>query len=187
MPPVSFTDQVYEEGKENLGGLLGAVYALPLSQADISGLTSTDGAALTGTLALVGEQPAIKIDVSEDSIDLNTAQSGDANGERKTQTLMFFIPGQNQGALSRKLMTVPMVWFVKDAELKFRVVGISALQTAVGTFVVNKDIQARVTTQESTFGKRADARKGIMYTVTYTTAHEPLGFAGPIPLTVPTP
>lgn len=182
--PVSFTDQVYDEGKENLGGLLGAVYALPLSQADISALTCTDGATLAGTLALVGSQNAIRIDVSEDSIDLNTAQSGDANGERKTQTLMFFIPGQSQGELSRKLMSVPMVWFVKDSELKWRVVGISALQTAVGTYVVNKDIQARVTAQESTFGKRADARRGIMYTVTYVTAHEPLIYTGPIPVVV---
>lgn len=184
MPPVSFTDHVYEEGKENLGGHLGAVFGLPLSAADISGLTCTDGATLTGAFALLGTQTAFKIDVSEDSIDLTDPQSGDANGERITQQLQFFVAGQNQGALKRKLMTVPMIWFVKDAELKWNVVGISALQTASETWTVNKDIEARVTTTESTWGRRADGRKGVLYTVTYITAHGPLKHDGALPLTV---
>lgn len=182
MPLPSFSNQVWDPGTENLGGLLGKVVALPLFAADIAGLTCTDGKTLVGNLALVDTQKAFTIDVSEDSIVLNHAQSGDANAEKTTQTLQFFVPGPPT-AFNRTAGVTPMIWFVKDAKLKYQVVGLSALQTEVGTYVVNKDIEARVTATEGTFGQRADARKGTLFTITYVTSHGPLEYGGTIPFT----
>lgn len=182
--PVSFANLVWDEGSENLGGALGSVFYLPGSAADISALTCTDGVTLIGDVGLAGTQVAVEVYATEDSIDLLDAQQGEFDGENTLNTLSFFHPGskKEQAAFKRKVTVVPGIWFVKDSDLNWRVVGLTALQTQVGTYKVTKDIQARVTAKEGTHGKRADTRKGTLYTVSYVCPHESMFYSGEIPL-----
>lgn len=186
MPPVSFTETLWEEGSENLGGLLGHLLYIPQSQADISGLTCTDGVTLIGDFALIGSQPFIKVYATEDSIDLGDVQSGDFDGEKKTNTASFFFPGSKAEveAFKRKIAVVPGIWALRDTDLNWRIMGLTALQTAVGTYTVVKDIQARCTAQEGTHARRADGRKGTTFTITQIAPHAPLFHSGALPETV---
>lgn len=183
--PVSFNTLAWEPGNENLGGLIGDVIFLPSHEADITGLTCTDGITIAGNLALENSQPAIKIYATEDSIDLTDTQEGDFDGERTRLQLQFFSPGskKEQAILKRKVTVVPGIWLVKDTELNWRLMGLTILQKPDGTYAVSKEIQAKVTAKEGTQGKRADGRRGTLYTVQQVAAHEAPFYSGTIPLT----
>lgn len=186
-----FTDAVWEEGSENMGGLIGDVYYMPASAADISGLTCTDGITLTGNIVPVGSQEAVKIYATEASIELLDAQQGEIDGESTLNTLNFFFPGSKKAlaAFKRKVTVVPGIWFARDSDNNWRVLGLTAIQvpTAIGTYTVSKDISARVTAKEGTHGNRGDTRKGTLITVTYTAVHEALFYDGVLPYDLPEP
>ena len=182
----SFVDQVWAEGKENLGGLLGALYFLSISSADTSGVTvAADGVSLTGNVTAAVAQKAIKIYATEDTIRLMDAQQGEVDGESVLNTLTFFMPGSTKESASfkRKVTTSPGIWFVKDSDLNWRVLGLAAIQDpeTPGDYVVITDINARVTAKDGTHGGRTDERKGTTLTITQTTPHEALFYSGVIP------
>jgi hypothetical protein len=184
---ISYTDLVWEEGSENMGGMIGDLYFMPASAADISGLTCTDGISLIGNIVPVdvAEQQAVKIYATEGTIQMTDVQQGEIDGESVLTTLMFFFPGSTPAtaATKRKLKTGRGIWFAKDTNGIMRVLGLTAIQvpTALGTYTVNKDIVARVTAAEGTHGTRGDERKGTMFTITYTSVHEPLFYPGVLP------
>lgn len=184
----SFTDLIWKEGDENLGGMIGNVYFIPKSILDTSGLTvDADGISLTGNIAVkdAATQEAVEIYATEDTVQLTDTQGGSVDGENTTQTLIFFHPGgkKEQASLKRKLTVTPGIWIAKDSEGNWRVVGLAALQdpSVPGSYKVSTDIQARVTAKEGTQGTRADTRKGTTYTVTYICTHEALFYNGDIP------
>lgn len=187
--PLTFTDAVWEEGSENMGGLIGDVYYMPASAADISALTCTDGITLTGNITPVATQEAVRIYATEGSIELLDQQQGEIDGESTLITLNFFFPGSKKAlaAFKRKVTVVPGIWFVRDTDNNWRVLGITAIQVpdAIGTYEVSKDITARVTAKEGTHGTRGDQRKGTMFTVTYTAVHEALFYDGVLPYDLP--
>ena len=189
--PISFTDIIWEEGSENMGGLIGDVYFIPASAADISGLTCTDGISLIGNIVPVDEevQQAIRIYATEGTVQLTDVQQGEIDGESVLTTLMFFFPGSTaaSAALKRKLKTGRGIWFAKDTNGVMRCLGLTAIQipSALGTYTVNKDIVARMTAAEGTHGSRGDERKGTMFTITYTSVHEPLFYPGVLPYGLP--
>lgn len=182
---LSFTDHVWEEGSENIGGALGSLYWMPGSAADISGLTCTDGVTILGNIEALGVQDAIKIYATENSINVNDSQAGEIDGEITSNTLEFFTPGSKKtlAALKRKITVVPGIWVFRDSDYNLRVIGLTAIQdpVAVGSYFVTKDIQARVTSKEGTHGTRGDTRKGTTFTITYMAPHEALFMAGTIP------
>jgi len=185
--PIPFTDLLWEEGSENMGGLIGDVYFMPASAADISGVTCTNGISLIGNIVPVdpADQQAVKIYATEGTIQLTDVQQGEIDGESVLCTLMFFFPGSTaqSAALKRKLKTGRGIWFAKDTNGVMRVLGLTAIQipNALGTYTVNKDIVARMTAVEGTHGTRGDERKGTMFTITYTSVHEPLFYPGVLP------
>jgi hypothetical protein len=182
---LSFTDHVWAEGSENIGGAIGSVYYIPGSAADISGLTCTDGITVLGDLLALDTQDAIKIYATENSILVSDAQSGEIDGEITTNTLTFFTPGSKKelATLKRKITVVPGIWFFKDSDDNLRSIGLTAIQdpATVGTYSISKDIQARVTAKEGTHGTRGDTRKGTTFTITYMAPHEALFMDGTIP------
>jgi hypothetical protein len=182
---LSFIDHVWEEGSENIGGALGSLYWIPGSAADISGLTCVDGVTILGDIAAVGDQDAIKIYATENSINVSDAQAGEIDGEITSNTLVFFTPGSKKtlAALKRKITVVPGIWFFRDSDYNLRVIGLTAIQDpeTIGEYFVTKDIQARVTAKEGTHGTRGDTRKGTSFTVTYMAPHEALFIDGKIP------
>jgi hypothetical protein len=182
---LSFTDHIWEEGSENMGGAIGNLFYIPGSAADISGLTCTDGVTLVGDILPVDTQKAIEIYATENSIEVLDAQQGEIDGESTLNTLTFFTPGSKKElvALKRKLTVVPGIWFFRDSDYNWRVLGLAAIQdpSSIGDYFVTKDIQARVTAKEGTHGTRGDARKGTTFTITYTAPHESLFYPGDIP------
>lgn len=182
---LSFTDHIWEEGSENMGGAIGNLFWIPGSAADISALTCADGVTLAGNITPVDTQKAIEIYATENSIELMDTQQGEIDGESTLNTLNFFTPGSKKelAALKRKLTVVPGIWFIRDSDYNWRVLGLAAIQDPdnIGQYFVTKDIQARVTAKEGTHGTRGDARKGTTFTVTYTAPHESLFYAGVIP------
>lgn len=181
---ISFVDQVWEDGRENFGGALGALYFMPRSAADISALTCTDGMTITGNITPVASEKAIKVYATDDSILYGEAQEGDPNGEKTMNTLAFFHPGDSKtsGAFKRKVSVTPGIWFFKDSLGNFRVLGLTILQNQdLNTYTITTDVEARIRTREGTHGNRADSRKGTTYTINHVAPHEAPFYDGVIP------
>lgn len=184
----SFTDLIWDEGFENLGGMVGNVYFIPRSILELGAATvGADGVSITGDLTVTDPltQEATEIYATEGTVQLLDAQQGEIDGESTLQTLIFLHPGSKKelASLKRKITTTPGIFIVKDSELNYRVVGLGAMQDpeTPGTYILTKDIQARVTAKEGTSGNRGDTRKGTTFTVTYICAHEALFYDGVIP------
>jgi len=184
----SFTDMIWKEGDENLGGMIGNVYFIPKSFLDVSGVTvDADGISLTGDISVKDPltQEAVEIYATEDTVQLTDTQQGSIDGENTLQTLILFHPGgkKEQASFKRKITVTPGIWIARDSEGNWRVVGLAALQdpSTPGAYKLSTDIHARVTAKEGTQGTRADTRKGTTYTVTYVCTHEALFYNGAIP------
>lgn len=190
---IAFADVIWNEGSDNMPGLVGNKFFIPRSELDIAACTiGADGVTLVGNIALTVGGRINEIYSTENSDSLSDADQGDIDGKYGQNMLTFFTPGSYVGleSFKRAVRNTPGVWIFKDTAGNWRVLGIYAEQNPAWTegslledeFLASVDLPARVSTINGTSGTRGGDRKGSTFEIMADAPHAALFYAGTVPV-----
>lgn len=194
MGRIAFTDRNWEEGSDNMPGLVGPCYFIPKSGVDLAACTiGDDGVSLIGNVGLSAGAKIIEIYATENASTSVDAAAGEIDGGYTSHTLTFFTPGSDKILESQKraLRNTPGVWFYKDTDFNLRVAGIWAAQNPAWTgeadavndrFIPSLDLPARISASNGTSGARGGDRRGTTFEIVSDAPHAPLFVDGDLPV-----
>lgn len=194
MGRIAFTDRNWEEGSDNMPGLVGPCYFIPKSGVDVTACTiADDGVTIVGNIALAVDASIIEVYATENASISADADQGEIDGKYTQHTLTFFTPGSDKTLESQKraLRNTPGIWFYKDTDFNLRVAGIWAAQNPAWTgpadvindkFIPSLDLPARVSTMNGTSGARGGDRRGTTFEIVSDAPHAPLFVDGDLPV-----
>jgi len=189
---IAFADVQWNEGSDNMPGLVGNKFFIPRSEIDLAACTiAADGVTLLGNIALAVGGRINEIYSTENSDSLTDSDQGEIDGKYGQNMLSFFTPGSYAGleSFKRAVRNTPGIWIFKDTAGNFRVIGIYAEQNPAWTegsmsedeFIPSLDLPARVSTINGTSGTRGGDRKGTTFEIMADAPHAALFVAGDIP------
>lgn len=184
MPP--FTDLLWPQGKDNMGGLLGKLYYSPVEDIDAANLPTldTDGVTLTGDFACKTGKRFYEVYCTRGTGQLQDETVGERDGKSQENMVDFFIPGslKDVEAFKRRVQNTPVVVICSDTDGNFRVIGVVALG-AEGSEEVSLDMPAYLETKTGTTGAAGTDRRGTSFQFKAEAPHSALFYDGTIPLT----
>ena len=123
MPVLELTDLLFAEGTENMGGLIGEIYAILAS--DVESITlAPDGVTATAIVLKAGKKFS-RIYFTKDTGKVEDAEVGERDGGSFETSLSFFSPGNSATLLKLKKMfnNGGFIFVAMDAQGQMRIVG----------------------------------------------------------------
>ncbi|RNI27648.1 hypothetical protein EFA69_16145 [Rufibacter immobilis] len=123
MTLVVLEDLLFEEGTENMGGLVGEIYAAPASEVE-SITVAEDGVTATAIKMKAGKKMS-RIYFTKDTGKVEDNEVGERDGGSFETTLGFFHPGNSAAVLKakKKFNNGGFIFLAMDAQGQMRVVG----------------------------------------------------------------
>lgn len=184
MPP--FSDLLWPQGKDNMGGLLGELYYIPTEDLDESQLPTldVDGVTLTGDFVPKTDKKFFRIYCTRGTGVLQDNSVGERDGKSHENLVDFFIPGavKNVESFKRRVQNTPCVIVCSDTDGNFRVLGVAALGDE-GSESVSLAMPAYLESKTGTTGAAGTDRRGSTFQFKSEAPHPPLFYDGTIPLT----
>lgn len=190
MPP--FADISWNDGRDNMPGLVGDIYFIPTSEIDIDACTiEDDGVTITGNIALKAGGRINRIYAIDRSGSVTDENQGDIDGSYSLNTLTWAIPGSTKetAEFKRLVRNTRGVYFYKDSDFNLRIVGLWAAKNpkwtgpadAVNDQYVLSVEKPAYTAPSGKSGQSGGDRKDNIITVTCDAPHEPLFYDGVLP------
>ncbi len=177
---MAFEDLLWTQGKENMGGLLGDIFFIPIEDVDPAALPTldVDGISLTGEIAPLSTKEFFQIYHTKGTGKIDDNTGGERDGKSFENLLEFFFPGQEKSVENFKKMVAntPGLWIAKDPQGNYRALGISAIGG-----VVTLDRPAYCESIASGTGAASTDKSGSTFQVKSEAPHPPLFYSGTIP------
>lgn len=182
---MAFTDLLWTQGKDNMGGLLGKAYYCPVEDLTTPLPTlAADGVSLTGDFVCKSTKRFYEIYCTRGTGKLDDNAVGERDGKSREIMVDLFIPGavKEVEAFKRKIQNTPVVVIVSDTDGNYRVLGVVALG-AEGAEVVSLAMPAYLESAAGTTGAAGTDRRGTTFQFKAEAPHAALFYGGTIPLT----
>lgn len=178
-------DLLYTPGADNLSGLVGEVYAVPM--ADVSTLpalaaaTSLKTAAANITLAALKKFARIYFTDETAKVEVKSVGERDGKGRETMLTGRFPAMGADLEDFIRTCQNTPSLLVYRLARNgKLYIIG--ATQFDKTTTVLSKDIPAYFETGDATTGEKRPDQNGVLLGWKWTSIHGPVEYNGTIDL-----
>jgi hypothetical protein len=181
----TLADLKWQQGQQNMGGLVGDIYYCPLEDIDtfpaLSAAGKLDTAAASNFVCKTTKK-FISIYHTSDTGKLDDATVGERDGRSKENLLEFFFLGDDQevAEFERFALNTPCVVICKDTRGRFRLLGGIVLNDA-GTEITG-DIPAYLEASNGVSGAARTERKGKTFQFKHSAPHAPIFYKGTIPL-----
>jgi hypothetical protein len=177
-------DLEWPQGKTNMGGLVGDVYAVPVEDIDETQLPTldADGVSLTGDFVLKTDKKFSRIYHTKGTGKLDDNSVGERDGKSFENMAEFFFPGQEKVVAKWKkdYANTPMVVIVRETSGGMRAIGVCDLGGSISL-----DLPAYIESLAGTTGAASADRRGTTFQVKAEAPHPPLYYSGAIDLTSP--
>ncbi len=183
---MAFEDVLWAQGKDNMGGLVGPIYFVPVEDLDWTTppALGADGVTISGDIVLGAGKKFIQIYQTRGTSKIDSNVVGERDGRSYENIAEFKFPGDTPEVLSflRQVANTPGVVIAKDPQGKFRVIGLTVVKDTDGTTdVLSKDFPAYLEAGAGTTGTGADA-KGHTISFKAESLCPPLFYTGDIDL-----
>lgn len=177
---MAFVDLKWNQGVDNMGGLVGDVFFCPTEDIATLPALATDKISLTGNIVCKTGKKFIQIYHTKGTGKLDDTSVGERDGKSRENMLEFFFPGAKKEveAFKHQVQNTPGVVICKDTENNLRVLGICVLGGNVGL-----DLPAYMESSSGTTGAASADRRGSTFQFKSESPHPPLFYGGDIPLT----
>jgi hypothetical protein len=177
-------DLTWLQGKQNMGGLIDAIYLIPKDDVDDTTLPTVLAGKLTATGNIVPKatKAFMKIDFTPGTGKIDKNSVGELRGMSVENVLEFHMSGDDvaQSEFKRAFLNSPVVAVAVDSDGVMRVLGLSVLTpTATATSLKH---MAHCVQANGTTGAAAADRRGTTYQVRMNAPHDPLIYGGTVPL-----
>lgn len=187
---MAFEDLLWTQGQDNMGGLVGEAFFIPIEDVDtfpdLSAVGSLETVAATDIVPKSSKKWYRLYHTPETGkIDYNTV--GELDAKSKENLLELFYPGDDAklAEQERLLQNTPGLYACKDTKGNLRVLGLTNLDPSVVKLTLDSPANL-VSSNGSTGAARAD-RRGTTFVVKHSASHRPVFYKGVIQLTPTTP
>lgn len=183
-------DLIWSQGQDNMGGLVGESFFIPIEDVDtipdLSAVGSLETEDAVDILPKVGKKWYRLYHTPETGkVDYNTV--GELDAKSKENMLEMFYPGDDAtlAEQERLLQNTPGLYACKDTKGNLRVLGLTNLDRSVVTLTL--DSPANLVTSNGTTGAARADRRGTTFVVKHSASHRPVFYKGVIQLTPTAP
>lgn len=182
---MAFEDLSWPQGSENMGGLIGDLFFIPIEDVDDASLPTldADGVSITGNIAPKSGKEFFQIYHTKGTGKIDDTTVGERDSKSYENMLEFFHPGQGKELANFKaeVCNTPGLWIGKDSKGNYRVLGMCAINGAISI-----ERPAYCESIQGSTGAAASDQNGSTFQVKAAAPHPALYYAGTIP-TAPVP
>ena len=184
---MAFIDLSWEQGKQNMAGLIGDIYFVPIEDVDDTLLPAVTGVgelSISANITLKATKKFFKIYHTSETGKVESNSVGERDGKSVESMLEFFHPGNSEevAKFKRQVLNTNGLWLYEDTDGNFRILGLSVLDP--GATATSLALKASVEAGNTTTGDQRGSQRGTTFTVKFTAPHDPLFYSGLIDVTV---
>jgi hypothetical protein len=179
-----FNDLLWPQGQDNMGGLVGNIFFIPVDDVESWPALSAVGSLLmaTGNIVPKAGKRFYQIYHTPETgkIDYNTV--GETDAKSKENLLEFLFPGDDRelAETERLLQNTVGLYICRDTKGYLRVLGLTNLNPEATTLVL--DSPAFLVTSNGMTGQARADRRGTTFVVKHSASHRPVFYEGIIQL-----
>lgn len=181
---MAFEDILWTQGSDNMGGLVGDLYFVPIEDIDFTTppTLNADGVTITGNIVLKASKQWFKIYHTVGTGKIEDKIVGERDGKSFENMCEFKFPGDTKDlvAFKRQIKNTPIALLGRDAQGAYRVMGISIVKATGGSDVLVLDYPAYIEQADGTTGAQSADAKGHTFQVKCAANHPPLFYEGTI-------
>jgi len=160
---MAFEDVPYGQGQDNMGGLVGSIYFVPMDDVDkTTPLTlEADGVTISGNIVLAALKKFIAIYHTRGTGKILSNLVGERDGRSFESMFEFKFPADTPEIFSflRQVANTPGILIAKDPQGKYRVLGLTVVKDTDGTTdIVSFDFPSYLESAPGDTGYGADAK-----------------------------
>lgn len=179
-------DLLFTQGNDNLSGIVGEIYIARSADVetlpDLAAATSLKTAAEDIVMASGTKFQRVYITDATGMITVNSVGERDGKGRESVLQGRYPAMGTELADFIRQVQNTPSILIYRLARNgKLYMLGVSQLDITSTT--LSKDIPAYFDGAEATSGDARSAQNGALLTWRWTAAHDPIEYAGAVPLT----
>lgn len=183
---LALNDLLWTQGKDNLAGVVGEVYACPAEDiATVPALTAATSLAIGATdITCKSGKKFSRVYFTDETAMYQPKTIGERDGKGRESTLTGRYPalGVELEDFIRQYQNTPVVLIFKLARTgKYYVLGLSQLDISSTTLTL--DIPCYFETSEGSSGDKRESQNGSTITWRYAGAHGAIQYGGTVPLT----
>lgn len=184
---MAFEDILWAQGNDNMSGLVGDLYFVPLEDVDTSTIPTldTDGVTVTSAVVLKTNKKWFKIYHTRGTGKIDDNTVGERDGRSFENIYEFKFPADTKElvAFKRQIKNTPMLVLGKDAQGNFRILGLNVTKDpATGNDVLTFDFPAYIESAAGTTGAASGDAKGHTFQVKAEGNASPLFYESTIDL-----
>jgi hypothetical protein len=178
---MAFADVLWQQGQDNMAGLIGPIYWVPSEDVDLTTppTVDADGVTVTGDITLKATKKFFTLYQTRGKGKLDSTMVGERDGKSFENLLECKFPGETKAFVSfmKQVKNTPVVVICRDAQGANRLLGLSM----VGS-VLTKDLEAYFESDAGTTGAAASDAKGHTIQIKAEANHPALFYEGDIDL-----
>ena len=177
---MALNDITWAQGKQNMGGLKGEFYFVPINDVDFATppALDVDGKTITGAITLQSLKKFYKAYFTKGTGKLDATSVGERDGKSFECMFEFRVPGNDVANLTaiEQMLNTPGLWIGEDASGNMIVLGIS--KNDDGTLHI--DFPCYLESANLTTGATPADARGVTVQVKSESPHFPLFYTGAI-------
>ena len=174
-------DLLWTQGQQNMGGLVGDLYAVEADQINLETALGFESDALkvTGDIVLNDHYKFARIYHTRGTGKLDDTVVGERDGRSVENMVEFNIPGNQTSVETFKYnyLNTPLVVICKDSEGNFRLMGLALING-----IVTLDMPAYIESIAGTTGATTADKRGSTFQIKSEAPHPALFYTGTIDL-----
>ncbi len=163
---MAFQDVLWPEGADNMGGLIGDIYFVPMGDVDKAVIPTIDAEGRISTdIMLLDAKKFFAIYETRGTGKIDDTTAGERDGRSKEVMFEFKFPGDTPEIISfaRQVQNQPGILIVLDPQGQQRVLGVTVIKNALGTAdIASYDMPAYLESDTGTTGLGGDAKGHTM-------------------------
>lgn len=176
-------DLKWEQGRQNMGGLIGEVFFVPIDDVDTSDenlpTLDADGVTVTGDIVLKAAKKWISIYHTSGTGKIDSNSVGERDGKSFENILEFNFPGSKKEVVAhnKQVLNTPGLYIGQDTDGNMRIIGLTVING-----VLSYKLPVYTESIASTTGAARADKRGTTYQAKAEAPHEALFYEGAIDL-----
>ncbi len=163
---MAFEDVLWPEGADNMGGIIGDIFFVPMNNVDTTQLPAIGAdLVITGNVVLLPLKQFFAIYETRGTGKIDDNTVGERDGRSKEVMFEFKFPGDTKEIISfaRQVQNQPGVLIVKDPQGQQRILGVTVIKDIDGvTDITTYQMPAYLESDTGTTGLGGDAKGHTM-------------------------
>jgi len=183
---MAFEDILWTQGQDNMGGLVGDLYFVPIEDIDFTTppTLDADGVTISGAITLKALKKWFRIYHTRGTGKIDDNVVGERDGRSFENLCEFKFPGDTKEviAFKRQVLNTPIALIGRDPQGNYRILGITVIKNqSTSLDELTLDFPAYIESAPGTTGLGSDA-KGHTFQVKCEAISPPLFYEGTIDL-----